>query len=131
MQTDHPSFRNLPVRQRLLTAFALVVLVLLVPVFIAYTGIDTLETRISRNDADLASMASPGSGSRYLPADLSPSETAKRVKTLVLVTSIMAVVLAILIALATTRVLTAALGKNPESRNNPGNPGKPSSNTRR
>ncbi|MBK1621547.1 hypothetical protein CKO42_24670 [Lamprobacter modestohalophilus] len=100
--------QNLTVRQRLLIAFGLVVIILLVPIGVAYTGIEAIEQRLVQFEIDPGTLAQSGSGSRSLPTDLSVQETAKRVKLLVTMSSIMALVLAVLLALITSRALSAA-----------------------
>ncbi|MEA3643104.1 MAG: hypothetical protein VBE63_24650 [Lamprobacter sp.] len=100
--------QSLTVQQRLLIAFGLVVIILLVPIGVAYTGIETIEQRLGQFEADPGALAQSGSGSHYLPADLSLQETAQRFKLLVLMSSIMALVLAVLLALITSRALSAA-----------------------
>ncbi|MBK5940092.1 hypothetical protein [Halochromatium roseum] len=102
--------QNLTVQQRLLIAFGLVVVTLLVPIGVAYTGIEAIEQRLGQLEADPGALAQSGavSGSQSLPADLSLRETARRVKLLVMMSTIMALVLAVLLALITSRALSAA-----------------------
>lgn len=111
--------RNLTVQQRLLIAFGLMLLILLVPIGVAYTGIDAIEQRLGQLDADPGTLVQSGAGSRYLPSDLSLQETAKRVKLLVTISALMALVPAVLLALVTSRALSTAFkhaaGNTPSS----------------
>ncbi|NBC49085.1 MAG: hypothetical protein GVY22_14115 [Gammaproteobacteria bacterium] len=100
--------QDLSVRSRLLTAFALVTLMLMIPQLVAYNGINELEKRLTQPDASAPALGQPR-GSQYLPAELSATETAKRIKLLLLATSVIAFLTSGLIAMATTRALTRAL----------------------
>ncbi|MCF7978334.1 MAG: hypothetical protein K9L82_09995 [Chromatiaceae bacterium] len=118
--------QNLTVQQRLLIAFALVLLILLVPISVAYTGLDAIEQQLAQyetlheaqheaqpNDSAQAntarqSLPSAGSaGSAGLAS--SPLESIEQIKRFVLFSAIMASVLAVLLALITSRALSAAL----------------------
>ncbi|MBK1617673.1 hypothetical protein CKO42_04240 [Lamprobacter modestohalophilus] len=121
--------QNLTVQQRLLIAFALVLLILLVPISVAYTGLDAIEQQLAQyetlheaqHEAQPNDSAQSNTARQSLPSAVSagsaglaglassPLESIEQIKRFVLFSAIMASVLAVLLALITSRALSAAL----------------------